>query len=185
MAFAKITNKILRLSGIVIYYYTINCSKRVKSNINLIKLINAMYIIKKLTVASSGTIVNETTIEVIDCNENEFINELSSKYKALVKLFNLNYSIHGSNLKVKFIATPIKARGKAEAIKAIDYAINKNVDNINSYIDTINKATRSSNKKNNKRKDDNCVKHIKAIDYLLGVKCDGVIEDKDKGFMID
>lgn len=126
-----------------------------------------MYKITKQVINSREDIVSESTITYIDCDKNTLITRLVPMYHNLAILTNNSYKVHGINQKIKFVAEEINVNNNIDnIISNIRATIKQDADNLNKYIDYLNRALKVSNNRSHRVVNEGLIDNVNFHDYM-------------------
>lgn len=127
-----------------------------------------MYKIIKQTVNSGNNIIAESVINYIDCDKDIFVEHIAPMYHNLAVIINNSYKVHGMAKKTKFIAEEIKVNNDVNAIvSSIRETIKHNVDELNKYIEYINRIIKVSNNRNHRIINEGLIDNVNVHDYMF------------------
>lgn len=144
-----------------------------------------MHKITKQVINSREDIVSESTIIYIDCDKDTLITRLVPMYHNLAILTNNSYKVHGISQKIKFVAEEINVNNNIDnIISNIRAAIKQDADNLNKYIDYLNRALKVSNNRSHRVVNEGLIGNVNFHDYMYN-DVEVVVAIKDNLIIID
>ena len=144
-----------------------------------------MYKITKQVINSREDIISESTVTYIDCDKGTLITRLAPIYHNLVVLTNNSYKVHGINQKIKFIAEEINVNNNIDnIISNIRATIKQDTDNLNKYIDYLNRVIKVSNNRSHRVLNEGLIDNVNFHDYMYN-DVEAVAAIKDNLIIID
>lgn len=144
-----------------------------------------MYKITKQVINSRKDIVSESTVTYIDCDKDTLIARIAPMYHNLVVLTNNSYKVHGISQKIKFVAEEINVNNNIDnIISNIRTAIKQDTDNLNKYIDYLNRVLKVSNNRSHRAVNEGLIDNVNFHDYMYS-DVEVVVAIKDNLIIID
>lgn len=144
-----------------------------------------MYKITKQVINSREDIVSESTVTYIDCDKDTLIVRLAPMYHNLAVLTNNSYKVHGISQKIKFVAEEINVNNNIDnIISNIRAAIKQDTDNLNKYIDYLNRVLKVSNNRSHRVVNEGLIDNVNFHDYMYN-DVEVVAAIKDNLIIID
>lgn len=122
--------------------------------------------ITKLTINSSDTIIKKQVIVYAEL-DNEHLSSVIGNLHNLVAVENKQYKIVGSSFRVKYIISQHNVANYDKLHELITDRINSIIADTNHHINLANTRIKVSNKRNNRKLDDDLIEHINPKDYLF------------------
>ena len=144
-----------------------------------------MYKIIKQSLNSRNDILGSIEYCYINCSEEELFNKLIHRLHNLAKLLTLNSRVRGGNIRVRFLVKEAKPYSFDNIMAITRGEIKAVTDDINHYIVMANSATKMSNRRNSRNINDNLIKEINPLDYILGECVTLYNHDADNCIIID
>lgn len=144
-----------------------------------------MYKITKQVINSREDIVSESTVTYIDCDKDTLITRIAPMYHNLAVLTNNSYKVHGISQKIKFVTEEINVNNDIDnIISNIRAAIKQDTDNLNKYIDYLNRVTKVSNNRSYRVVNEGLIDNVNFHDYMYN-DVEVVVAIKDNLIIID
>lgn len=144
-----------------------------------------MYKIIKQIINSREDIISELTVTYIDCDKDTLIACLAPMYHNLAVLTNNSYKVHGISQKIKFIAEEINVNDNIDnIISNIKASIKQDIDNLNKYIDYLNRALKVSNNRSHRAVNEGLIDNVNFHDYMYS-DVEVIVVIKDNLIIID
>lgn len=144
-----------------------------------------MYKITKQIINSREDIVSESTVTYIDCDKDTLIARITPMYHNLAVLTNHSYKVHGISQKIKFVAEEINVNNNIDnIISNIRVVIKQDTDNLNKYIDYLNRALKVSNNRSHRMVNEGLIDNVNFHDYMYN-DIEVVVAIKDNLIIID
>ena len=126
-----------------------------------------MYKITKQVINSREDIVSESTVTYIDCDKDTLIARLAPMYHNLAVLTNNSYKVHGISQKIRFVAEEINVNNNIDnIISNIRATIKQDTDNLNKYIDYLNRVLKVSNNRSHRVVNEGLIDNVNFHDYM-------------------
>lgn len=126
-----------------------------------------MYKIIKQVINSREDVISESTVIYIDCDKDTLIARLAPMYHNLAVLTNNSYKIHGISQKIKFVAEEINVNDNIDnIISNIRAAIKQDANNLNKYIDYLNRVLKVSNNRSHRVVNEDLIENVNFHDYM-------------------
>lgn len=127
-----------------------------------------MYKVIKQTINSRKDVIATVIVAYIDCDKDTFMSRLVPMYHNIAVLTNNSYKIHGLSQKIKFIVEEVKVQSNIDTIVSdIINTIKRDADELNKYIEYLNRAIRVSNNRNFRIINEGVIEPVNFHDYLF------------------
>lgn len=144
-----------------------------------------MYKITKQVINSREDIVSESIVTYIDCDKDILIARLAPMYHNLAVLTNNSYKVHGISQKIKFVAEEINVNNNIDnIISNIRATIKQDMDNLNKYINYLNRVVKVSNNRKHRVVNEDLIDNVNFHDYMYN-DVEVVAAIKDNLIIID
>lgn len=142
-----------------------------------------MYKITKVVINSSNTIIKKQVIAYAELDTEHLPNVIGALHN-LVVVENKRYEITGSGFRIKYIISQHKIADYKTVHDIIVDSINETIINTNDYISRANVAIKRSNRRNNRKLDNDLLKPINPKDYFF-INDYSVKVDENSNYIID
>lgn len=144
-----------------------------------------MYKIIKQVINSREDVISESTVTYIDCDKDILIARLAPMYHNLAVLTNNSYKVHGISQKIKFVAEEINVNDNIDnIISNIRATIKQDANNLNKYIDYLNRVLKVSNNRSHRVVNKDLIDNVNFHDYMYN-DIEAIVTIEDNLIIID